>query len=134
MGERYAALAARRRLKTALAAVYPYAVPFNLTEIMRTAITWETTAQRTSFRSGSQESKAKICKMQVRKELSDDRKYVTFSGGVSNRRRAARIVAKKMARPNVRYAVLTQAPEGMDPGGSCAHADMTALGLYTGLI
>jgi hypothetical protein len=37
MGEGYAALAARRRLKTALASVYRYAVPFNLTEIMRTA-------------------------------------------------------------------------------------------------
>jgi hypothetical protein len=138
MGERYAALAARRRLKTALAAVYPYAVPFNLTEIMRTAITWETTAQRTSFRSGSQESKAKICKMQVRKELSDDGKddgkYVTFTGGVSSRRRPTRIVAKKMARPKVRSAALTQAPVAMDAWGPCAHADMTALGLYTTLI
>jgi hypothetical protein len=102
MGERYAALAARRRLKTALAAVYPYAVPFNLTEIMRTAITCETTAQRTSFHSGSQESKAKICKMQVRKELSDDGKYVTFTGGMSSRRRPTRIVAQKMERARVR--------------------------------
>jgi hypothetical protein len=33
MGEHGAATAARRRLKTALASVYPYAVPFNLTEI-----------------------------------------------------------------------------------------------------
>jgi hypothetical protein len=65
MDEVFAALAARRRLKTALASVYPYAVPFNLTEIMRTAVAWETTAQRTSFRTGSQELKAKICKMQV---------------------------------------------------------------------
>jgi hypothetical protein len=44
MGEGYAAIAARRRLKTALASVYPYAVPFNLTEIMRTAVALETTA------------------------------------------------------------------------------------------
>jgi hypothetical protein len=34
MSEHDAATAARRRLKTALASVYPYAVPFNLTEIM----------------------------------------------------------------------------------------------------
>jgi hypothetical protein len=81
MGERYAALAARRRLKTALASVYPYAVPSNLTEIMRTAITFETTAQGISFRSGSQEVKAKICKMQVRNWLSDSRKYVTLGKG-----------------------------------------------------
>lgn len=33
MGEHDAATAARRRLKTASASVYPYAVPFNLTEI-----------------------------------------------------------------------------------------------------
>jgi hypothetical protein len=65
MDEVFAALAARRRLKTALASVYPYAVPFNLTEIMRTAVAWETTAQRTNFYTGSQELKAKICKMQV---------------------------------------------------------------------
>jgi poly(A) polymerase len=45
MGERCAALAARRRLKTALASVYPYAVPFNLTEIMRTAFALETWAR-----------------------------------------------------------------------------------------
>jgi hypothetical protein len=32
MGESFAALAARRRLKTALSSVYPYAVPFNLTD------------------------------------------------------------------------------------------------------
>jgi hypothetical protein len=44
MGEGYAAIAARRRLKTALASVYPYAVPFNLTEIMRTTVALETTA------------------------------------------------------------------------------------------
>jgi hypothetical protein len=81
MGERYAALAARRRLKTASASVYPYAVPFNLTEIMRTAVALETTAQRTSFCGGSQELEAKICIMQVRKGLSADRKYATFIGG-----------------------------------------------------
>jgi hypothetical protein len=85
MGERYAALAARRRLKTALASVYPYAVPFNLTEIMRTAVALKTTAQRTSFYAGSQEFGAKICKMQVRKGLSVDRKCVTFKGGVGSR-------------------------------------------------
>jgi hypothetical protein len=55
MGERYAAMAARRRLKTALASVYPYAVPCNLTEIMRTAADLETTAQPISFHTGSQE-------------------------------------------------------------------------------
>src|SRR5262245_38265592 len=44
MGERYAAFAARRRLKTALASVYPYAVPFNLTEIMRTAVDLKSSA------------------------------------------------------------------------------------------
>jgi hypothetical protein len=81
MGERYAALAARRRLKTASASVYPYAVPFNLTEIMRTAVALETTAQRTSFCSGSQELKAKICIMQVKKGLSANRKYASFMVG-----------------------------------------------------
>jgi hypothetical protein len=85
MGERYAALAARRRLKTALASVYPYAVPFTLTEIMRTAVTLETTAQPTSFRPGSQESEAKICKMQARKGLSVDRKYGTLKGRLGSR-------------------------------------------------
>jgi hypothetical protein len=59
MGKGYAALAARRRLKTALASVYRYAVPFTLTEIMRTAIALETTAQRTSFCVASQESQEK---------------------------------------------------------------------------
>jgi hypothetical protein len=72
--------------------------------------------------------------MQVGKELSDDRKYVTFTGGVLSRRRPARIVAKKMARPKVREAALTQAPEGMDACGRCTNADMTASGLYMGLI
>ena len=48
MGERCAALAARRRLKTALASVYRYAVPFNLKEIMRTAVASETTAYPSS--------------------------------------------------------------------------------------
>jgi hypothetical protein len=55
MGERCAATAARRRLKTALASVYRYAVPSNLTEIMRTAVDFESTAQIISFRTGSQE-------------------------------------------------------------------------------
>jgi hypothetical protein len=86
MGERYAALAARRRLKTASASVYPYAVPFNLTEIMRTAIALETTAQRTSFYGGSQELEAKICIMQVRKGLPAGRKYATFIGKMASRR------------------------------------------------
>src|SRR5262245_23373599 len=80
MGERYAALAARRRLKTASASVYPYAVPFNLTEIMHTAVAKETTPQPTSFYSSSQELEAKICIMQVRKRLSADGKYATFIG------------------------------------------------------
>jgi hypothetical protein len=55
MDEGFAALAARRRLKTALASVYPYAVPFTRTEIMRTAVALETTAQRISFCIASQE-------------------------------------------------------------------------------
>jgi hypothetical protein len=54
-GERYAATAARRRLKTALAAEYRYAVPCNLTEIMRTAVDFESTRQITNFCIGSQE-------------------------------------------------------------------------------
>jgi hypothetical protein len=78
MGERYAACAARRRLKTALASVYPYAVPFNLTEIMRTLVASATTRQPTSFSGGSQELAVKICIMQVNKGLSTDRKYVRF--------------------------------------------------------
>jgi hypothetical protein len=60
MGGRYAAMAARRRLKTALASVYPYAVPCTLTEIMRTAVDLETSAQPISFCGGSQEVWAKI--------------------------------------------------------------------------
>jgi hypothetical protein len=60
MGEGCAATAARRRLKTALASVYRYAVPSNLTEIMRTAVDFEPTAQITNFCVRSQEVWAKI--------------------------------------------------------------------------
>src|SRR5262245_32851935 len=80
MGERYAATAARRRLKTALASVYPYAVPYNLTEIMRTAVDFETTAQPISFRSGSQEGWPKFCKMQLWKVLPAAYKCANFTG------------------------------------------------------
>jgi len=63
--ERYAlALAARRRLKTAIGICVPLCVPFNLTEIMRTAVALKTTAQRTRFCGGSQELETKICIMQ----------------------------------------------------------------------
>jgi hypothetical protein len=60
MGERCAATAARRRLKTALASVYRYAVPSNLTEIMRTAVNFDSTAQITNFYMSSQEVWAKF--------------------------------------------------------------------------
>jgi hypothetical protein len=90
MGERYAATAARRRLKTALASVYPYAVPYNLTEIMRTAVDFETTAQTTSFRSTSQEVWAKICKMQLWKALPAAYKCANFTGVVLRNRRPSR--------------------------------------------
>jgi hypothetical protein len=60
MGEGRAATAARRRLKTALASEYRYAVPCNLTEIMRTAVDFESTAQISNFCVGSQEVWAKI--------------------------------------------------------------------------
>jgi hypothetical protein len=60
MGERCAATAARRRLKTALASVYRYAVPSNLTEIMRTAVDFDSTAQITNFYMASQEVWAKF--------------------------------------------------------------------------
>jgi hypothetical protein len=73
-----------------LASVYRYAVPFNLTEIMRTAVALETRAQPTSFCGGSQELEAKICIMQARKRLSADRKYATFTGRAASRRDPAR--------------------------------------------
>lgn len=60
MGERCAATAARRRLKTALASEYRYAVPCNLTEFMRTAVDFESTVQITSIYIGSQEVWPKI--------------------------------------------------------------------------
>ena len=91
MDERCAALAARRRLKTALASVYRYAVPFNLTEIMHTAVALKATAQPTSFCGASQELTAKICRMQVKKGLSPDRKYARLTDKVLPHRVPAQI-------------------------------------------
>src|SRR5262245_51275777 len=71
MGERCAATAARRRSKTALASVYRYAVPSNLTEIMRTAIDLETTAQPTRFHTGSQEDAVKNLQIAILEGAAD---------------------------------------------------------------
>jgi hypothetical protein len=51
-----------------------------LTEIMRTAVNFGTTAQPNSFHRGSQEISAKICKMQQGKGLPTAKKYGTFTG------------------------------------------------------
>jgi hypothetical protein len=53
-----------------------------LTENMRTAVNFETTAQTNSFDGGSQEGWAKICKMQHSKGLPTGNKYATFTGTV----------------------------------------------------